>query len=156
MISFLDNNNQFWNNFFCRKYHSGRSLVSFKYKIGFIPVEWIFPDLSLHWLFQTGRTRVMPGCETRWWAWWAGGSEEVTMVRVIMMGRPTRQQGAWEAASEMGAQQGKEARGPGERPPPPPPLAGRIGERQGGRIKGLRAPPPRWAVVPLLFLTWTF
>ena len=47
----------------------------------------------------------------------------------------------------MGAQQGKEARGPGERPPPPPPLAGRIGERQGGRIKGLRAPPQRWAVV---------
>ena len=42
----------------------------------------------------------------------------------------------------MGAQQGKEVRGPGG-PPPPPPLAGRVGERQ-GRIKGLRAPPPRY------------
>ena len=57
-----------------------------------------------------------------------------------------RRREGWDSDPEdqerMGAQQGKEVRGPGERPPPPPPLAGRIGERQ-GRIKGLRAPPPR-------------
>ena len=51
----------------------------------------------------------------------------------------------------MGAQQGKEAAGGGRSPPlhhpqlghhqphPNPPLAGRLGERQGSRIKGLRS-----------------
>lgn len=38
---------------------------------------------------------------------------------------------------KMGAQQGKERGAPGP-PPNPPPLAGRLGERQGSRIKGLR------------------
>ena len=42
----------------------------------------------------------------------------------------------------MGAQQGKEQRGGAgggaALPPNPPPLAGRLGERQGSRIKGLR------------------
>ena len=40
----------------------------------------------------------------------------------------------------MGAQQGKERAAPagGGPPPNPPPLAGRLGERQGSRIKGLR------------------
>ena len=42
----------------------------------------------------------------------------------------------------MGAQQGKEQRGVAgggaALPPNPPPLAGRLGERQGSRIKGLR------------------
>jgi len=40
----------------------------------------------------------------------------------------------------MGAQQAKERGGPagGGPPPNPPPLAGRLGERQGSRIKGLR------------------
>ena len=41
----------------------------------------------------------------------------------------------------MGAQQAKERGAPpggGGPPPNPPPLAGRLGERQGSRIKGLR------------------
>ena len=44
----------------------------------------------------------------------------------------------WNFYPAMGAQQGKERGVPAVPPQHPPPLAGRLGERQGSRIKGLR------------------
>ena len=115
------------------------------------------PGFMFCLLFQTGSKSDMPGCETRWWAR-GGGSEKKEEVGEWRKEWWALIRESWSEDSDpdpdqgwvMGAQQGKEVRGPGERPPPPPPLAGRIGERQ-GRIKGLRAPPPRWKTCHVYF-----